>query len=45
MTGMRWLDSITSSKNMSLSKLQKLLMDMESGILQSMGHKDLDMTE
>ena len=42
---MRWWDGTTDSMDMSLGKLQKTVKDRDPGVLQSMGHKELDPTE
>ena len=43
---MRWLDGITDSIDMSLSKLQELVMNREALVCcNPWGHKELDMTD
>ena len=42
---MKWLDSLTNFMNMSLSKLQELVMDREAWCCSPWGHKELDTTE
>ena len=42
---MRWLDGITDSMDMSLTKLRELVMDREAGMLHSMWSQRVDTTE
>ena len=42
---MRWLDGITDSMDMSLSKLWEIVKDREPGMQQSMDLEKSDMTE
>ena len=40
---MKWLDGITYSMNVNLSKLRKTVKDREPGVLQFTGCKEVDM--
>ena len=42
---MRWLDGVTDSKDMNLSKLQEIVKDRDQVCCSSQGRKELDMTE
>ena len=41
---MRWMDGVTDSMDMSLSKLREIEMDRETWHATVMGNKELDMT-
>ena len=43
--GMGWLDGITMSVDMSLSKLQEIVTHREPGVLQSMRSQESDTTQ
>jgi len=42
---MRWLDGITNSMDMSLSKLQEIVKAGKPDVMQFMGRKESDTTE
>ena len=42
---MRWVDGITNSMHMSLSKLWEIIRTGKSGVLQFMESQESDMTE
>ena len=42
---MSWLDGITDSTDMSLSKLQELVLTRKPHVLQSVGYQSVDMTQ
>ena len=42
---MRWLDGVTDSKDMNLSKLQEIAKDRDQVCCSSQGRKELDTTE
>ena len=42
---MKWFDGITDSMDMSLSKLQELVMDRENECFSPWGRKELNTTE
>ena len=42
---MRWLDSVSNSMDMTLSKFRELVMDREAVCCSPCGRKESDMTE